>query len=219
MQQYGFHRIRLNRESGPRKVRKKKPEATPPDRYPLRSLYGLMQAAKQLYFFSSVPTWHAEYCSRGCQYRQRKPSPVYSRCSYRSEGCQFLRRAFATQSWTEAGRISDGRASTISRQFAFWQKELLKSGPQAHAIVHSKIVVIDPLTPNCVVITGSHNLGYQASYNNDENLLIVHGEQELARAYAVNIMDVSVTILPLPLQQKHHNAFRTEPSDAWQKNT
>ena len=41
-----------------------------------------------------------------------------------------------------------------------WQKELLKAG---FAITHDKIVVIDPFADNCVVVTGSHNLGYQAS--------------------------------------------------------
>ena len=38
------------------------------------------------------------------------------------------------------------------------------------AIIHDKILVLDPLDPdNCVVAFGSHNLGYKASYSNDEN--------------------------------------------------
>jgi phosphatidylserine/phosphatidylglycerophosphate/cardiolipin synthase-like enzyme len=81
-------------------------------------------------------------------------------------------------------------ASAISDQFAFWQHELLKSGPDAHAIIHDKIVVIDPMSDDCVVITGSHNLGYRASYNNDENLLIVRGHKALAQAYAVHVLDI-----------------------------
>jgi phosphatidylserine/phosphatidylglycerophosphate/cardiolipin synthase-like enzyme len=44
------------------------------------------------------------------------------------------------------------------------------------AIIHDKIVVIDPFAENCVVITGSHNLGYKASYANDENMLIIKGK-------------------------------------------
>lgn len=59
------------------------------------------------------------------------------------------------------------------------------------AIIHDKIVVIDPLDPvNCVVAFGSHNLGYKASYPNDENLVIVRGHQALAVAYAVHVLDV-----------------------------
>ncbi len=65
--------------------------------------------------------------------------------------------------------------------------EILKVGI---AIVHDKIVVIDPLSDACVVATGSHNDGYKASYENDENLLIIEGNKALAQAYAVHVLDV-----------------------------
>jgi phosphatidylserine/phosphatidylglycerophosphate/cardiolipin synthase-like enzyme len=82
-------------------------------------------------------------------------------------------------------------ATAINDQFAYWKKELLKSSPGAHAIIHDKIVVIDPMSPtDCVVITGSHNQGYKASYCNDENLLILRGNQALALAYTTHVMDV-----------------------------
>jgi phosphatidylserine/phosphatidylglycerophosphate/cardiolipin synthase-like enzyme len=58
------------------------------------------------------------------------------------------------------------------------------------AIIHDKLVVIDPRSADCTVILGSHNLGFKASYSNDENMLIVTGDQELAAAYAVHILDV-----------------------------
>lgn len=58
------------------------------------------------------------------------------------------------------------------------------------AIIHDKIVVIDPLLPECTVILGSHNLGFKASYSNDENMLIVSGHSALAMAYAVHVLDV-----------------------------
>jgi phosphatidylserine/phosphatidylglycerophosphate/cardiolipin synthase-like enzyme len=68
-----------------------------------------------------------------------------------------------------------------------WQKELLNAG---FAITHDKIVVIDPFADDCVVVTGSHNLGYQASYNNDENLVMIQGNKNLAMAYATHVLDV-----------------------------
>lgn len=71
-----------------------------------------------------------------------------------------------------------------------WQKELTKANPQGYSIIHDKIIVIDPLSDNCTVITGSHNLGYRASYNNDENLLIIRGNKALAAAFTVHVMDV-----------------------------
>jgi phosphatidylserine/phosphatidylglycerophosphate/cardiolipin synthase-like enzyme len=68
-----------------------------------------------------------------------------------------------------------------------WVAELLKAG---FAITHDKIVVIDPFADDCVVVTGSHNLGYQASYNNDENLVMIKGNKKLAMAYASHVLDV-----------------------------
>lgn len=58
------------------------------------------------------------------------------------------------------------------------------------AIVHSKAIVIDPFSENCAVITGSHNFSDSASQHNDENLVIVRGNQKLAQAYAVHINGV-----------------------------
>ena len=40
------------------------------------------------------------------------------------------------------------------------------------------------------MVLGSHNLGFKASYSNDENMLIITGDRELATAYAVHILDV-----------------------------
>lgn len=84
-------------------------------------------------------------------------------------------------------RVAMIRASAVTIRTGDLRPELLSAG---HAIIHDKIIVIDPLHPtNCTVITGSHNLGYKASYQNDENLLIIRGNQALAIAYAVHVLD------------------------------
>jgi phosphatidylserine/phosphatidylglycerophosphate/cardiolipin synthase-like enzyme len=57
------------------------------------------------------------------------------------------------------------------------------------AIVHSKVVVIDPFT-DPAVITGSHNFSKAASEKNDENMVIIKGNPDLAQAYAVNAKSV-----------------------------
>jgi phosphatidylserine/phosphatidylglycerophosphate/cardiolipin synthase-like enzyme len=67
------------------------------------------------------------------------------------------------------------------------RKEFLQIG---HAIVHSKVLVVDPLSSSPVVVTGSHNFSAPASEDNDENLVIVRGHRKLAIAYATNIMSV-----------------------------
>jgi phosphatidylserine/phosphatidylglycerophosphate/cardiolipin synthase-like enzyme len=59
-----------------------------------------------------------------------------------------------------------------------------------HAIVHSKILVIDALSDDPVVVTGSHNFSAPASENNDENVVIVRGHKALAAAYASHVMAV-----------------------------
>ena len=40
------------------------------------------------------------------------------------------------------------------------------------------------------MVTGSHNLGHKASFNNDENLVIVKGERYLAEAYTTHVLDI-----------------------------
>jgi phosphatidylserine/phosphatidylglycerophosphate/cardiolipin synthase-like enzyme len=58
------------------------------------------------------------------------------------------------------------------------------------AIVHSKIIVIDPNGKKPVLITGSHNFSSTASGKNDENMVIISGNAALARAYSVNVQSV-----------------------------
>jgi phosphatidylserine/phosphatidylglycerophosphate/cardiolipin synthase-like enzyme len=79
--------------------------------------------------------------------------------------------------------------AAIDEPTKFFRRELKKL-PQTFAMVHSKVVVVDPLGAHPVLITGSHNLGPKASGTNDENLLIIRDAPELAGAYAVNIMAI-----------------------------
>jgi phosphatidylserine/phosphatidylglycerophosphate/cardiolipin synthase-like enzyme len=59
-----------------------------------------------------------------------------------------------------------------------------------HAIVHSKVLVVDPFSAHPVVVTGSHNFSTSASQHNDENLVIIRGHKALAAKYAVHVMAV-----------------------------
>ena len=88
----------------------------------------------------------------------------------------------------EQSRVVMIRAAAVKVPFGNFVPELLSAG---NAIIHDKIIVIDPCDPQgCAVITGSHNLGYKASYCNDDNLVIVRGNRELALAYAVHVLDL-----------------------------
>ncbi|KIZ35430.1 MULTISPECIES: phospholipase D-like domain-containing protein [Rhodopseudomonas] len=79
--------------------------------------------------------------------------------------------------------------AAIGARLKYWTKELLKM-PRAHAMVHSKVVVVDPFGEHPVVMTGSHNMGPKASGVNDENLVIVENNAALAAEYATNIMAI-----------------------------
>jgi len=79
----------------------------------------------------------------------------------------------------------------VKHRFAKFAAEVTRSeflSKVGHAIIHSKVLVIDPFSKDPVVITGSHNFSGTASTKNDENFIIIKGDRELAEAYAVNIM-------------------------------
>jgi phosphatidylserine/phosphatidylglycerophosphate/cardiolipin synthase-like enzyme len=79
--------------------------------------------------------------------------------------------------------------AAISGPLKFWKKELLRL-PGTHAMVHSKVVVVDPYGAKPVVMTGSHNMGPKASGVNDENLLLIQRNRDLASQYAGKIMEI-----------------------------
>jgi phosphatidylserine/phosphatidylglycerophosphate/cardiolipin synthase-like enzyme len=75
----------------------------------------------------------------------------------------------------------------IQQAFGQWEAEIYKLG---HAVIHDKIIVIDPFTESPVVVVGSHNLGFRASFNNDENFVIIRDNKRVASAYAAHVLDV-----------------------------
>jgi phosphatidylserine/phosphatidylglycerophosphate/cardiolipin synthase-like enzyme len=107
-------------------------------------------------------------------------------------------------------------ARGVKDNIGLWEDELNSAG---HAVIHDKIVVVDPFTDNCVVVTGSHNLGYAASYNNDENMAIIRGHRALAEAYAAHVLDIyDHYAWRYWLEQKDYDATWTflSTDDTWQ---
>lgn len=86
----------------------------------------------------------------------------------------------------------------IKEGFGQWLAEVTRSmflpNPHnrgvGHAIVHSKMMVIDPFGSKPVVVTGSHNFSKPASESNDENFVIIRNHSSLAEAVAVHILSV-----------------------------
>lgn len=105
----------------------------------------------------------------------------------------------------------------IKTQFHTWEQELLGA---SMVNIHSKVIVIDPFGQHPVLMTGSHNLGYKASTQNDDNLVIIEGHAPLAVAYAINIISIYQTYR----WNSYVEAHRQDPkvwhglvdNDAWQ---
>ena len=107
-------------------------------------------------------------------------------------------------------------AVTSNDAFGAWEAELAKFG---FAIIHNKIVVIDPFSDNCSVVTGSHNLGFRASHNNDENMVIIRGHRGLAQAYACHVLDLYDHYAWRFFLKAHPEIFGKplQPDDTWQE--
>jgi phosphatidylserine/phosphatidylglycerophosphate/cardiolipin synthase-like enzyme len=100
-------------------------------------------------------------------------------------------KTFATRVYNdsilEAPNLLVTGIGAVRDRYAYWEAELMKVG---HAAIHDKVLVIDPFSDGCTVATGSHNLGFKASYANDENMCIIRGNAAIARAYAAHVLDV-----------------------------
>ena len=71
-----------------------------------------------------------------------------------------------------------------------WQKEMLALiGLTEHVhFVHTKIMLIDPLGDDPIVITGSANFSDASTDANDENMLVIRGDKSVADVYLGEFM-------------------------------
>jgi phosphatidylserine/phosphatidylglycerophosphate/cardiolipin synthase-like enzyme len=109
--------------------------------------------------------------------------------------------------------------AAIDEPTEFFRRELKKL-PGTFAMVHSKVVLIDPFSDHPILLTGSHNLGPKASGINDENLLIIRDAKGIAAAYATNIMAIYNQYRWRFRQQTQPKSKRwkgLQDNDTWQK--
>ena len=108
-----------------------------------------------------------------------------------SVGGEVVKSGAPKQSFHDDVQLPHGVSATNEPSWAdveFSVQQIRNAG--MIAIVHSKTIVIDPFSDNCAVITGSHNFSVAASEKNDENLVIIRGNKQLAQAYALHINGV-----------------------------
>jgi len=182
---------------------KNKPTPVPPD---LTEVYHLMRLAKEaILFLAFYPGQSGKDCIIGEAVRigANDPSVLVTgavstpqampnyRPKKKNEDDEVVDEGESPTTY-DTGNVSIVRAARIDDRGILGDlgAEQLTASAGHGAIIHDKLVVIDPRLPECTVVLGSHNLGFKASYSNDENMLIVTGDQELAAAYAVHILDV-----------------------------
>lgn len=108
-----------------------------------------------------------------------------------SHDALVVKKGVPPEEFHDTALLPDGIAQDNLPSWAreeFQRRMYLPAG--LNAIIHSKVIVVDPFSDNCAVITGSHNFSPAASKSNDENLVIVRGNKALAQAYALHIEGV-----------------------------
>lgn len=191
----------------PNRPERKKPSATTPGRTPpdLAEVYRRMRMAEDvILFLAFYPGQQGNDCIIGeaIEIGRKDKSllvsgavsspmamPNYQPAKKKNK--KVIKKGESPATFDD-GSVSVVRAAAIDDRnlLGDFGAEQLAARGKIGAIIHDKLVVIDPRSPKCAVILGSHNLGFKASYSNDENFLIVSGDQALAEAYAVHILDV-----------------------------
>lgn len=84
-------------------------------------------------------------------------------------------------------RIAIG--AKLSRNYLYrWTKEKLTGFNVWVSYIHTKFMLIDPLTDNPTVITGSANFSEASTTKNDENMLVIQGDKRVADVYLGEFM-------------------------------
>ncbi len=225
-----------NRPERRKPTSKNKPTPVPPD---LTQVYRRMRMAKEaILFLAFYPGQSGKDCIIGeaidigakdrsllvtgaVSSPQAMPNYVAKR---KDEDGEVVEEGASPTTYDD-GNISIVRAARIDDRTILGDlgAEQLTARGGIGAIIHDKVVVIDPRSQDCTVVLGSHNLGFKASYSNDENMLIVTGDQELAAAYAVHILDVydhyRFRAIESERKRKGHKGWSgfLDTNDRWQK--
>jgi phosphatidylserine/phosphatidylglycerophosphate/cardiolipin synthase-like enzyme len=76
--------------------------------------------------------------------------------------------------------------------------------------IHTKLMLVDPLTSDPLIVTGSANWSDESSKTNDENMLIIRGDQRAADIYLTDFMRLFNHYRLRGTPKKH-----LTPDDSW----
>jgi phosphatidylserine/phosphatidylglycerophosphate/cardiolipin synthase-like enzyme len=175
----------------PNTAKKTKPPKDPPSPPDMAELFEAIDKAKHgvlfLLFSAGAPSilTHVRDVERERRAADREFF-VRGAVSDARASNEFATRVYNDSSIKQPNTLITGIGG-VDDPFAYWEKELAQLG---HAVIHDKVMVIDPFDDDCLVVNGSHNLGYKASYSNDENLCLIRGNRRMAEAFTAHVLDV-----------------------------
>jgi phosphatidylserine/phosphatidylglycerophosphate/cardiolipin synthase-like enzyme len=107
--------------------------------------------------------------------------------------------------------------------FDRWLKERSKLSNEVNVrFVHTKYMLVDPLGPHPVVVTGSANFSRASTDTNDENMIVIRDDPRVADIYLGEFMRLLSLRLRggeviRPTAGIESSARTSSPTDAWQK--
>jgi phosphatidylserine/phosphatidylglycerophosphate/cardiolipin synthase-like enzyme len=175
----------------PNTVRKSKPPQNPPSPPDMAEVFDAIGNAKHgvlfLLFSAGAPSILQRVKEVETERRAAdKEFFVRGAISDERTSREFATSVYNDSSLTQPNTLITGIGG-IDDPFAYWEAELAKLG---HAVIHDKVLVVDPFSDDCLVVNGSHNLGYKASYSNDENLCMIRGNRAMAETFTAHVLDI-----------------------------
>ena len=85
-------------------------------------------------------------------------------------------------------------------------------------LIHHKILMFDWSEPECVIVTGSANYSTNSTEHNDENSVVIIGDQRLAEEYFVEFCRLYQHWMPRWLHEREsheHHPDYLRPDDSW----
>ena len=119
-------------------------------------------------------------------------------------------------------RIAAGAAAKGSTFDRFLKEKT--TGLNTHVrYIHTKYMLIDPLSDDAIVITGSANFSNASTKNNDENMLVIRGDRRVADIYLGEFMRLFIhyyaryVATVQTTETDEARSFHLKPNDSWLK--
>ncbi len=119
-------------------------------------------------------------------------------------------------------RIAAGAAAKGSAFDRFLKEKT--TGLNTHVkYIHTKYMLIDPLSDDPIVITGSANFSNASTKNNDENMLVIRGDRRVADLYLGEFMRLFIhyyaryVATAQTAEPGEARSFHLKPNDSWLK--